>query len=207
METKRRVFARESRPAPKSAGVVPLGTPAPSSRPAGRTRRAQAARADVDKAPVANDMQENARHDEKGVDVAPQDTVISTSMNVAIMPPTQDAAGAVVQNKGTTTMQLKFKNISRNGKTAFYTGARLVLRFPVDAFVNKQPTETLEVQDGVLAGPKAKLSAEERKAQRKAAPKQTDAEKAEALRKRLARLESKLATGTTTAEPGADAQM
>jgi len=97
-------------------------------------------------------------------------------------------------------MNLTLKNLSKNGKTAFYSGAAAVVPFRVASFVDRQAPQTIVVSgaDGaeVLAPAKVakpKLTAEERKALRAAKPKPTKAEKAAQLREKAAKLEAEAA--------------
>lgn len=86
-------------------------------------------------------------------------------------------------------MTLSLKGLDKRGRSAIYTGAAISIRVGLTAFPNKTAPSTIEVADGVFAGPKAKRAAmtpEERKAARAAAPKLTLAEK---IAKREAALE------------------
>lgn len=89
-------------------------------------------------------------------------------------------------------MTLIFKALSKNGKAAFYTGAKSVLKFPVGAFVNKTAPAAIEVEGDFepAATPKAKMTPEERKAARAAKPKPTLAEKIAAREAQLAKLKA-----------------
>jgi len=91
-------------------------------------------------------------------------------------------------------MTLTLKNLSKNGKTAFYTGASTVLRFALSVFPDKQAPESIEVPDGIFAESAVKMTPEERKAANAAKPKATFAEKAARLEKQLARIREKAAT-------------
>ena len=87
-----------------------------------------------------------------------------------------------------STMTLTFKGLSKNSKSAFYTGAKTVIRFNLNAFLNGTPPQTIAVDDGVFAPPvtpKEKLTQEERIALRAAQPKPTEAE-------RIARMQARL---------------
>lgn len=92
-------------------------------------------------------------------------------------------------------MTLNYKGLNRRGTQAIYTGLRTAVRFPLAAFENKQAPQTIEVE-GTFAAPRtprAKMTLEERKAARAAAPKLTLAEKAVRAEKRAAALRAKLA--------------
>lgn len=88
------------------------------------------------------------------------------------------------------TMQLTFKGLSKSGKYALYSGLRTVSRLSVTDFPDSQPPATLEIT-GELAGPRVKMTAEERKAARKNAPKPTLAEQIAKREKALAKLRAK----------------
>ena len=100
------------------------------------------------------------------------------------------------------TMTLTYKNLSKNGKNAFYAGAAVALRIPLTAFVDKVAPQTIEVAGGVFAPakqPKAKLTKEERaaqaaqkKAERANQPKPTLAEKIARREAQLAKDKAKL---------------
>lgn len=125
---------------------------------------------------------------------------VESSRNHAMLaqsPITVDSA-----HKEKKVMQLTLKGLSKNGKTAFYTGAANTIRVGVAAFTNKTAPQTIDVADGIFAGarqPKAKLTPEERKAARAAAPKLTLAQKIEKRRAALAKLEAKAAAGDANA--------
>lgn len=99
-------------------------------------------------------------------------------------------------------MTLNFKSLDKRGRNAIYTGAAVSMRFPVGAFPNKTAPPTLEFADGSFAGPKGPkppMTAEERKAARKAAPKLTLAEKVAKAEERTAKLREKLAADAAKA--------
>lgn len=85
-------------------------------------------------------------------------------------------------------MTLTYKQSSKNGKVAYYSGAATTLRIGVSAFPNKTAPQTIEVPDGIFAGPKPKLTKEERKALRASQPKPTLAQRAEAAEARARKL-------------------
>ena len=88
-------------------------------------------------------------------------------------------------------MTLTLKGITKNGKTALYTGASHVLRFQVASFVNKTPSPTIEIEGNLAeTTAKVKLTPEERKAARAAKPKPTLAEKIAAREAALAKLKA-----------------
>lgn len=97
------------------------------------------------------------------------------------------------QAEGRTIVTLTLKGLDKRGRNAVYLGAAVSLRFPIAAFPGKVPPTSIPV-DG-LAGPrapKAKLTAEERKAARANAPKLTLAEKVARAEERTAALKAKL---------------
>jgi hypothetical protein len=94
---------------------------------------------------------------------------------------------------GDKTMTLTLKGLSKNGKQAFYSGSAQVVRVQVANFAGGTAPQSFEVPDGVFAAPKAKLTAEERKAQKAAKPKLTLAEKIAKREEALARLKAKAA--------------
>jgi hypothetical protein len=102
------------------------------------------------------------------------------------------------------TMTLTFKNLSKNGKTAFYSGAATVLRLALTAFPDKNYPASFEVADGVFAPAKVAkvaMTPEEKaaaKAARAALPKPTLAERVERRRAALARDEAKLAAAQSS---------
>ena len=96
-------------------------------------------------------------------------------------------------------MTLTFKSFNAKNTAAIYTGAKNPVRFSLSAFPDKVAPPTIEIADGVLATksePKVKLTAEERKAARAAAPKLTLAERAERARVRAEKLAAEAAAET-----------
>lgn len=107
-----------------------------------------------------------------------------------------NAASETQDKIRSSKMTLTFKNLSRNGKNAFYAGAAVAIRIPLSAFPNKQHAPTIEVADGALAPAKparVKMTAEERKAARANKPKPTLAEKAAKAKERADKLAAELA--------------
>ena len=104
---------------------------------------------------------------------------------------------------GVKIMILTLKTINKRGTQAIYTGLRTAVRFPIAAFPNKTPVPSFEVT-GEFAEPRkarASLTAEERKALRKAQPKLTQAERIAQMELRLAKAKTKLAASTATEQP------
>lgn len=129
--------------------------------------------------------------DEKSVDSAGGPVVESPqSTKPATEPVNSPATKPVTRSKA---MTLTLKGLSKNGKTAFYTGAAQVARFPLGMFVDKTAPSTIEVADDVFAPVKAVLTAAERKAIKDAKPKPTLAERIAQRRKALEALEAKAA--------------
>lgn len=103
---------------------------------------------------------------------------------------------STTQQKGQKTMQLTKAGTSKNGKAAFYDGAKQRLRIPLGVFAGGQAPDTIDVPEGLFEAkptPKYKMTAEERKAARAAAPKLTLAEKIAKREEALARLKAKAA--------------
>lgn len=88
-------------------------------------------------------------------------------------------------------MTLTLKGLSKNSKNAFYTGAKNVQRFSVSSFVDGKAPASFDVDDNVFAGPKAKMTKEERKAANAAKPKPTIAELIAKREASLAKLRAK----------------
>lgn len=79
-------------------------------------------------------------------------------------------------------MILTLKKLSTNGKSALYSGAKYVIRFPIKVFTFGSALECFDVPDGVfMPAPvkvkKVRLTAAERAEARKNRPKLTLAEK------------------------------
>jgi len=91
-------------------------------------------------------------------------------------------------------MTLTLKGLSKNSRTAFYSGAVTTIRISVSAFPNKTAPRTIDVADGAFALPKEKLTPEQRKEARKNAPKPTLAEKIAQREKAIAALKAKAAS-------------
>lgn len=114
---------------------------------------------------------------------------------------TSDASGVVSSQTATPSsapeakekiMQLQLKNLSKNGKTAFYSGAVQTVRLQTALFGGNAP-QTIDLPEGTFQGPKErkpKMTAEERKAARANAPKPTLAEKIAKQQERLAKLQA-----------------
>ncbi len=96
-------------------------------------------------------------------------------------------------------MNLTYKGLSKNGRSAIYTGIRGTVRFPLSAFPDKQAPQGIGIED-VFVQPAAKLSKEERKAQRANAPKPTLAEKIAKREAALQKLKAKLVADGTPAQ-------
>lgn len=90
------------------------------------------------------------------------------------------------------TVTLNLKGLSKSGAYALYSGMRTVSRLAITNFPDSKPPQTLTVS-GDLAGPREKLTAEERKARAKSRPKPTLAERIAKEEKRLAKLKEKAA--------------
>jgi hypothetical protein len=93
-------------------------------------------------------------------------------------------------------MTLTLTGHSKNGRAAFYSGARQPVRYSLALFPNKVAPETIPMEDGIFAPgkqPKVKLTPEERKAAAAAKPKLTLAEKIARAEEKLAAAKAKLA--------------
>jgi hypothetical protein len=133
---------------------------------------------------------------EKGVDIGARGDVscISQPPSAACVDPETTTAPEPGPQTRMKAMTLQFKSLSKNSKNAFYTGAAVALRIPLSAFPGKTAPTSIEVADGALEPakqPKAKMTAEERKAARAAKPKPTLAEKIAAREAALAKLKAK----------------
>jgi hypothetical protein len=96
------------------------------------------------------------------------------------------------------TLTLKGTSKSKYANDAIYEGAARAIHIPLACFANETAPATLS-DFSVLVAAAPKLTAEERKAARKAAPKPTLAEKIEKRRAALAKLEAKLAAPSAAA--------
>lgn len=137
---------------------------------------------------------------QKVVDTTPASEVSSVQQNKNEMETTTETATnsqpEVPAKTEKKTMTLTFKNISKNGRNAFYTGTATPIRIPLSAFPGKQAPPSFEVSDGVFAPAKeakVKMTAEERKAANAAKPKPTLAERIAKREQNLARDKAKLA--------------
>jgi hypothetical protein len=132
----------------------------------------------------------NAQHDyfQKVVDT-PIDRVVDSVSEVAAIQPTESAAEQQEHH-----MTLTYVKTSKNGKRAIYSGAANSLVFPLTAFVGGTAPASFSTDDVfvVKAGPKAKLTKEERAA----LPKPTLAEKIARREALLAKDKAKLAAAS-----------
>jgi len=101
------------------------------------------------------------------------------------------------------TAQMKYEKLSKSGKYAIFSGLRTKIRIATTNFVDEKPLPTFTVE-GEFAGPRAKLTPEQRKEARKNAPKLTLAEKVALEEKRLEKMKAKLAA--QAAQPQGEAQ-
>lgn len=120
--------------------------------------------------------------------------------NIYVTPPRVcDIMQTVVQQsvqQERCTMTFQLKGLNKKGNQAIYTSGRHQVRFGVKGFVDGVTPETIEIDAPltvpVVKEPKVKMTAEERKAARAAKPKPTVAEKLEAARKRVEKLQASL---------------
>lgn len=131
--------------------------------------------------------EKNSSDDEKTVDMEP-DVVVTSGI---------EHDTAMLPHKEHPNMVLTLKSIGTGKKfpQAVYTGLGAVVKIGLAAFPGKTPPQTLEIGGEVVGPktPKAKMTAEERKAARAAAPKLTLAEKIAKREAALARLKEKAA--------------
>lgn len=116
--------------------------------------------------------------------------------------PTSTDAAMKPPFKKDENMTLSLKGLDKRSRNAIYTGAAVSIRIPVGAFPSKTPPATLEFADGSFAASrekKAPMTAEERKAARKAQPQLTLAEKVAKAEERTAKLREKLAADAAKA--------
>lgn len=120
--------------------------------------------------------------------------------DVALDPPSVVPSGIDIPTGGRKTMDatLTYKGLSKSGKYALYSGTRTITRWSITNFPDSKPPQTLQLS-GELAGPREKLTKEQRAEARKNRPKLTIAERIAKERKRLAKLEAQAAA--ETAEP------
>ncbi len=122
---------------------------------------------------------------------------VQTSEPQAI-PQAASTSAARDQQPQEKTMTLTLKNLSKNGKNAFYAGAATTLRFALSAFPSRQAPTSFTVSDGIFAEPKtakAAMTVEEKaaaKAARAALPKPTLAERIAKREAQLAKDKAKL---------------
>lgn len=122
------------------------------------------------------------------------DTLMSS--HAARTPPIFVEAPAIMpgHNKEIDFMTLTLKGLDKRGRNAIYTGAAVNLRLAIGLFPNKTAPSTIDIADGVLAGPKVKAERKRlTKEERAALPKPTAAEKIAKLEAKTAALRTKLA--------------
>jgi hypothetical protein len=136
------------------------------------------------------DSKDSSASSQKVVDSRPPDAVESTQTTSSEGTPSElpAASPAITSEK---MMTLTLKGTSKNGKTAFYSGAAQTVRLQVGLFEGGTAPGSISVPDGVFAAQRPKLSKEERKAAKAAAPKPTLAEKIAKREAALARLRQK----------------
>ena len=160
----------------------PLGTKAPRASKKTAKVLQMGTRAEQQQA-VAEAAEKNLSRSQENAGQVSESLVESSQAAI-----TQQEQTEAPQAQGEKVMTLQFKGLNRKGNAAIYTGIRGSVRFPLAAFADRQAPATVELQGPFVepAQPKAKMSAEERKAARANAPKPTLAEK---IAKREAALE------------------
>jgi hypothetical protein len=139
-------------------------------------------------------LKENSSDDLKAVDSSETTRVDSRSLDSTSMTSTgNDAQHKEIAMNGTQqTVTLTRSTKDRKSTSVVFTNASLrgSVRVAKTYFGDDMP-ETIEIS-GVFAAPKVKMTAEERKAARKNAPKLSAAEKLAKLQERAARLQKKI---------------
>ena len=172
--------------------------------PTSETRSLPERRADADRYAGIGVRKRSKVILQKGVDSSRTLDVVSSQAPITA-PETANKTPISASLTRRRTVTLTLKGHSKNGKTAFYTGAATVIRISLGAFINKQAPTIIEVEPDFapVKAPRVKLTAEERaarnaaaKAARAAAPKPTLAEKIARREALLARDKAKLAEAT-----------
>lgn len=187
----------QSKTPPKS-GARPSG----SSKPTGKKNKTMSeklaelpdaepeVRSMLDAAISGTEPEKISDDPQKVVDTATAIEVSSNSSSVG-----NEATTETISEKD-KKMTLNLSGLNKKGNAAIYKGAAGSVRISVAAFHGKTPPTTIEVADGVFEParqPKAKMTAEERKALRASQPKPTLAERIAKREEALARDKAKLA--------------
>lgn len=162
-----------------------------------RMKAAKATRADlsgkVTGAAQAADVDADVKKVFDSTCIPTTDRADSSQMPPAGEPVAEGSAPSAAQEQ--KHMILTLKDLTKNGKSATYSGALFPIRFRLTVFPNRTAPATIEVADGAFAPArekKAKLTKEERAA----LPKPTLAEKIARREAALARDKAKLAAET-----------
>lgn len=196
--------APKERAANEPAGKRPKASARRKARQAEVKPEPELVRAALRAATDVPTSKDSAPDPQISLDTQTHDAVEFTQSNAA--PETAATTGPEFPgaSKEQTKMTLTLAGQSKNGKAAFYTGAAQRLRIPVGAFPDKTPPQTFEVADGVFAParqPKAKMTAEERKAARANAPKLTLAERIAKREAQLQKDKERLAAEQAAGQP------
>src|SRR6185436_583622 len=148
-------MSKHSKTMPKGE-ARPLGTKTPRVRSVKKTTKPEPLTA--------------GSHEAEKTVFDPQNSLDSTEAPVVESAELPQTISSVAENNnhsvsGEKTMIFTIKNRSKNGKAVMYAGAAQLLRFPINAFVNKTAPESFELPDGIFAPtavkvPKAKLTKE-----------------------------------------------
>lgn len=169
-----------------------LGTPKPAKQPRAKARTDR--RAAVRQAAPAPALDQTAA--EKKSDIVEEKSCNQETQ--AISSPTESetrADQAPQQEQKRMEITLNRSDKTRKSSSIVYTadGFRGSLRVSKTYFANGTAPDQLTVATDALAQPKAKMTAEERKAARKLAPKLTPQQRLEQLEARAAKMREKLA--------------
>lgn len=131
---------------------------------------------------------------EKNSDAREKPLASESTSDVASLQNSETDTEAVSTQPGEKAMSvtLNFTKLSKSGKYALYRGLRTITRLSVSDFPNEKPVQSFTVE-GDFAGARVVMTAEERKAARKAAPKLTLAQQLEKKRAAVAKFEAKVA--------------
>lgn len=156
------------------------------------------------------------KNSEKVIDNAASTAVDSSSTRTAdsvdsaeIVPPLETGSDAHITKEEKKVMQITLTKSNKNRKSTSIVftaanGVRGSVRFAKTLFAGGNAPDTLVIENDAFAEPKAKLTPEQRKEQRKNAPKLTAAQKLAKLQERAARLQAKIAA--EAAQPAGAAQ-
>lgn len=182
-----------SRTPPKSE-ARPLGTPSPKRS---HSKKQPKPAVEASSSPVNSGAEEVV--DTSTASPAESSSTDTTSVNTAPSTETQIAKEQHIMSTITLTLDPKTRK-STSLVFKLPAGVRGSVRIAKTAFPGGVPPTSLNLQsdsDSAFAQPKAKLTAEERKALRKDQPKLTPAQKLAKLQERAAKLQAKIAAEAT----------